>query len=466
MSDNNYKNTKNKLVSRFERMSGEPNLSYFDISDIEEIVEFYIEDNNIEKAKRAIDYGFKLHGDNYSLIILEAKYQIAQINFAAAEKSLKKAEKDSPENGEVDLLRAMINIFMKNYAKADKFIKKGLRKSANSADYMLVPLGMAFLQQKKYTEAAVFLKKYYERYQDADEILTEIAFAYYQASKFRLSLKFYQKHIDVFPYDEQAWIQLARIYNELEMPIEAIEAYDFALSINPALNIVFIEKGSILLAKNEPNKALICFNKYLKTEKNGTILQKIGEAYSALNNISESQKNFKEALNFADARTDTLYFQMAKNYLELENYSKALNLIDKSILQNESNPNFLLIKGLVLTKLGKYKEAENIYKTGLKINDKHIDLWLNYSELYYYQDNTSIAIDILDAAIVRLDNQFELLYRLTAYCLVDKNYKMAKKYFELAINCNGAAIYELINFYPASLKVAFVKKTYNQIVKN
>jgi tetratricopeptide (TPR) repeat protein len=325
---------------------------------------------------------------------------------------------------------------------------------------------MAFMQQKRYIEAATFMKKFWERYEDAEEIIKEIASAYYQAEKYHLALKFYQQHIDAFPYDDEAWSQIARVYTHLNMFEEGLEAYDFALSINPDQIKVVFEKGSLFLLQNKAIEALDCFKEYLKKEKNGRILQKIGESYLALNKYHDALSYFEQSQTFADTDTIDLYYAMSKAYLESGKTEKAYLFIEKAIHQDELNTRFWLLKGIILTKQMQFAKAEEAFQSGLKINDKEPELWLNYSELHFQQNNIKKSIDILESALIRLENNALLLFRLSAYLLMEKNSSEAERKFDKALQIDKECLQDFINFYPASLHLNFVKAAYYQFTNN
>ena len=76
----------NELIEKFEQMLDNREYTYYDSEDLCEIIEFYIEVNDSEYAKRALDFAEKMHPDN-----LEIK--IKRIEYLQKNRELKRGEK-------------------------------------------------------------------------------------------------------------------------------------------------------------------------------------------------------------------------------------------------------------------------------------------------------------------------------------------------------------------------------------
>ncbi len=463
MANNNDNKTLAKLINKFEKATQNDESVYFDIDEIVEIFDYYVDKKDTKKLRKIIDYGLKLYEDTYKILILEVKYQISVSNFAAAEKALKKAEKDEPENGEVDIIRAMTQIFQKKYEKAYLNIKKGMKKSGNEIDFMLLPLGMSFLEQKKYTEASVYLKKYLEFYPENSEILSEIAYAYFHDGRFIQALKYYQKHVDSFPYNENSWLQLARTYLKLKMPFEALDACNLALSINANSAIAYFEKGVIHLDEKKYIQAYSSFQEAMKLGlNNGSVHVNLGKIHLYLNESNDAKAEFEKSLEFLDTKKSDVHYLLALTHEMQLNFNQALLEINKAIDYQSDIELFMLHKAVILSKLNIFAEAEIIFKDILKRNNTEESAWLHLSDLYYQQNKIHEALEVLLASVLYIDNSFEIYSRITAYCLMLNKLIDAKSYFEKACHLDINALNTIVKLYPQSLKIDFIDNLYRQ----
>ena len=59
----------NELIEGFEQMLDNREYKYYDAEDLVEIIEFYLEVNDSEYAKRALDFAEKMHPENIDIKI-------------------------------------------------------------------------------------------------------------------------------------------------------------------------------------------------------------------------------------------------------------------------------------------------------------------------------------------------------------------------------------------------------------
>ena len=73
------------LVHRFEKMISLNDSYYFDMDQLEEIVDYYCETSQFQSALRAIEYGYSLFPENMTLMLKESQILTATLQFGAVE---------------------------------------------------------------------------------------------------------------------------------------------------------------------------------------------------------------------------------------------------------------------------------------------------------------------------------------------------------------------------------------------
>ena len=83
-----------ELIEGFEQMLDNREYRYYDSEDLVEIIEFYLEVNDSEYAKRALDFAEKMHPENIDI-------KIKRIGYFLTIEDLKKAAKPLVETGSI-----------------------------------------------------------------------------------------------------------------------------------------------------------------------------------------------------------------------------------------------------------------------------------------------------------------------------------------------------------------------------
>ena len=84
---------------------------------------------------------------------------------------------------------------------------------------------------------------------------------------------------------------------------------------------------------------------------------------------------------------DARFLQQRINvYIGKKEYEQAIDLLDKAIAQ-DAQAQYFNSKGSILTMLGKYDEAIEIFKQGLAIDANNVELYINYGYVYVEKGN-------------------------------------------------------------------------------
>jgi tetratricopeptide (TPR) repeat protein len=173
-----------------------------------------------------------------------------------------------------------------------------------------------------------------------------------------------------------------------------------------------------------------------------TILQHIKDYFDRQDvRYQEEQKlrQKKEGLDHFDRAT--LYFYRG-------NYELALNEIDKA-LEIEQTAEYLNLKGLLLTELGKFDESREIYKEALKMEPDLAEIHNNLGLLYLKMKKLDDAVVSFEEAVKKNIN-YAHAYANLGKALIDlENFDEAIKAFERALEIDPANrdAYEAIKLY-------------------
>ncbi len=106
--DLNYDEYDNKSLKRFEKMLKTDSVYFFDSSEFDRIIKYYIDNGKINLARKAISLGEQQHPNIIGLRLLKAELFIIEEKFSEAIRLLDEVEAVEPTNEEVYIQKAML----------------------------------------------------------------------------------------------------------------------------------------------------------------------------------------------------------------------------------------------------------------------------------------------------------------------------------------------------------------------
>lgn len=270
------------------------------------------------------------------------------------------------------------------------------------------------------------------------------------AAKYESAKELFEELIKEAPKEKELYIHLGNTYTNLEMYEDAIESFKKVLMLDSNNGEAYFSIGSIYILQNEFLKAVESFNKaeslgYISSDMYyimATLFLNQGDEIQALRNISKAinvkpldgkLRLFKAKVNLSYGRLDqalaTLdemeavlpdafeaYDLRSQIYLGVEEYQKALEVINKGCVRFPQDTNLATSKLKVLVRTQQNEEAER---------------WLKYM-----QDNSLYEANIKEASLIAS----ELLLSQGKYeeglkLLIDANETVGNDYDLLFIIC-------------------------------
>ena len=110
------------LVIRFEQMLKVNGSKFFDVEEFEEIIDFYLENQNVSKARKAIEIAITQHPGSSLFLLKQARFFMLSSKLTRALETLDDLISLDPNNYEAFLTRGSVYLKLKKIAKAtDEF---------------------------------------------------------------------------------------------------------------------------------------------------------------------------------------------------------------------------------------------------------------------------------------------------------------------------------------------------------
>jgi len=407
-----------EVVKRYEDMVQNHKNYYFDVSQFEDIIDHYIENNHYTKAIAAIELAGKIHPEATPIQLKQAQVLINKGQASLALKALSRLEKIEPSNGDVHFSKSVANIFIGDLDAVEKEIMIALQLNPEEKNRYLHSLGMAFIQNSNYTKALHYFSLIYSDGFKEENFLYDLAYASQMMGDTQSAINYYNECLDVNPYTEVAWYNLGVAYAKENLIEKALEAYDFAIAILPSYTWAFLNKGLLLFDEDRYAEAIPVFKELLEIEPlNAEVLCYLGESSAKLGDTENALQAFDLAIQISDDHAPA-WFGKASLLIEDEKLEDSIVLLKKAVELDNTNEDFRYMLAVVLIKLKSYEEAETNILEAIRIDPKEVEFRSLFAEIYYVQKNYAKAAAILISSAKELDNEPDLLYE-AAGCFYD-----------------------------------------------
>lgn len=220
-----------ELLNRFEACRRSGRDEFFDVDDLCDIIDEYMVQNRDVEAVDAIRYALRLHPMNPEVLVLQARLYIYHEQWDEAEQALRRMHGafDSSDYrvclGDLCLHRDALDEALLHYERAVRLA------------YDLVPVYadiVGSLSRFRHDAlAVVWAERALAAEPQAPEVLDSAAIAFSLAGHFDRAVRLAEQLVDADPYNARSWNIVGDICHDHGQYARALEAYSFALAIQP-----------------------------------------------------------------------------------------------------------------------------------------------------------------------------------------------------------------------------------------
>ncbi len=420
--DDNLQNN-NELVRRFENAVIGNESSYFDESELELIIDYYLEHDKSKHALKAVDLGLDLFQFSATFYQKKAEIFLEMNRLDEALTNLDLAGTFSPKETSIFLLKADAYTLKGEYAKAVKLVNQALEE-ADEKDKIDLYLELAdvYEEWEKYYEVIDQLQQCLALDPFNEEALNRLWFSTELTEKYTESVVFHSNLVDKHPYNATAWYNLAHAYNGLNQPSKALEAFEFVLAIDGNYDLAYLDAGDVLYKQQKYDKAI---EFYLEAIEKGSakkeIFYQIAKAYQKNNKYVKAREYLKKSINI-DPYYAKAFHKLGLNYLESNLPKNAISPLERAVKVDNRNFEYLNSLAAAYFLNDKQDLALECYHKMLDINEGDKRIYLNIVSILYEQGRVGDAIETIDACIPIFDDHADLIYIKTAFL-----YELGKK---------------------------------------
>jgi len=217
------------LVRQFEQALSEGRQPYYDVEDLELILEYYLETGSFAQMRSALALAQEIHPLAFVFKVKEVQLDIATKDYTKAQAKLNHLEGLNMRSAELLIARATILIHQGNNEAGLKILDKAFNDAEDPVDVLQLIID-AHLSQGDYPRSIEALLKWCEMEEDALE-----ESALYQLAMCLDFTNEYDRALDIFtslttrePYNPLLWYQIGAFYLRKNKEDKALQAFEWA----------------------------------------------------------------------------------------------------------------------------------------------------------------------------------------------------------------------------------------------
>tara|TARA_B100000963_G_scaffold272820_1_gene240985 strand:- start:13014 stop:14024 length:1011 start_codon:yes stop_codon:yes gene_type:complete len=319
-----------KNLEKFEKMIQEDSQVFLDLNDIEEIIIYYFHDANYDMAGKAIDLANQIFPKSINISILSSEILLQQSKESEAYDLINDCLYLNSENCDLIFQKAKILNKLKKYNDSNNVLSKlsKIKETSFLVDDLML---RNFMNLDEYSKSIKVAKNLISQFPDDKKYMDKLISCYRLSKMENKAIKFLNKFLAKYPYNQNAWYEIGKLYFDKKMIKESIASHEFSIICDETFSPSYVELGKIYEYNLDFNKA-IYYYEILRSLNSVTSfsLYRLSFCYEKIGAYDESIKNLNEIIS-KDPLYEKAWISIAKHYLRENNHDKALENLNKAL---------------------------------------------------------------------------------------------------------------------------------------
>lgn len=407
-------------LARYEDMlNGGPSV-YLEADELTDIAEYYLVNNDEERANACIEYALQLHPGDVDPLVFKARQAMFKGDLDKA-RSLRDSITD-PADREVYFLNAELMIREKREDEAEHYLHRLADEMESEKELFIYDSACIFLDYGLYNYAEEWSEWLMGLQSDAKacQLKGEV---YLATEQYEDAISVLDTALDLDPYSLTAWNMMAEAHFMREEFYEAIEAADFALAIDETNARAQLMKANSHFHQGHNEEAHEAYQKYIEEHEADELPYFFdGICLTNLNRLDEALAQLRKAEALAQGMSveqQQLYLQLAFVYSKLKAAQTALFYLEKAREEDKNNLEYNLLKGHILQENGDVARATACFEQAIEesknpARTKH-SIAVSLSENGRYGEAVTLLLEVIQEDP---ENMGRRCYAYLAYCFL------------------------------------------------
>jgi tetratricopeptide (TPR) repeat protein len=434
-------------AKNFEKLLISGESFFYDTDDLEDIIEYYLDFEEINKASKAIAYAISIYPFEIFYQIKKAEVAMAKKDVKAAIKILDAARSIEPNNAEIaKVLGDCYSIILQHKRAIDCYLF-ALNQEYETEEMLLRLARIHFLINNP-KKAMSYLNAIPSDYIFDEFSLQEFIKLFFDFSQFDKCVEFLDRIIEEDPYNFPAWYFLGMTYQKLEDYPKAINAFEFCIAIDDTNTMGHLGKGNSLMEMELYEEAIESYKLSLDNDdSDADVLCNIAECYENLDNYSSAKYFYLKAIR-TDKYLSDAFFGLAVVYKKMNNLKDA----EKNLLKAIDLDSFESVYHIELAEIyliNENKERCNYhYQQAYDIDPETTEIVLDFSHALVEFDDVQEAVLLLQEHLVNFKDDHRVLYRIASYQFILGLFESGFQYLHAGLQMKPTEYFLLYEYAP------------------
>ncbi len=329
----------NFSVSKFEKMVKENKVLFFDSSEFENIISYYLDSGKLTYAKKALKLSLSQHPSNTNLSLFEIEIFIQEDKLDNALDLVNSIIMIENNNYEAIILKSSILSKQKKHNKSISLLKSIINNYKNKSE-LFYQIGIEYLFIENFLKSSYYFKKSLNyNYLDHSTIYN-ILYCYEMIKDTKGLIMFLKEYLSKNPYSEIGWHNLGKSYVKIKMYNEAIAAFDYAIFSDDSFTSPYIDKGKLLEKMKKYDEAIDNYKEIISINPNSSYaLFRIAFCFEKKYDYENSLDYYFKCIN-NDPNMDKAFFRLSMFYYREKKFKRAIEYIEKAIKLNQEKSKY------------------------------------------------------------------------------------------------------------------------------
>ncbi|NDV77923.1 tetratricopeptide repeat protein [Dysgonomonas sp. 511] len=347
------------LLEKYKQAQASGRNVYFDADEFIDLIDYFDREEDLDTARIIINMGLGIHPGSTPLLIKKGRLYVYEGDYAAALALL-----DAVTEYDFDLYLLRIECYLHQeeyrvaYALSEEMLEK---EDTEPLDNVFAELGFLHVEADCFKEAALFFEESLKLVPDNVNVLTDLSYAYEMQGEVQQAIQTTNRLLDIEPYSYETWVNLGKLYSVVEQYSNAIDAFDFALTVNDSDETILKLKAHCLSLSGRTVEAIAVFSDLLVANPDDV------SAYFLLTECYQAMEMYDEALSslriyeMLEGGSEELYAKKAQLLMFKGDLDKALNVAEAGLVEIPGSMDIQMTKAEILLKQGEYVLAHDMY---------------------------------------------------------------------------------------------------------
>jgi tetratricopeptide (TPR) repeat protein len=454
-SNNLYPKSDSDLIDKFEKMLKHRDAYFFDVEEVEALVDYYMERSNIRKAKLAVNHGLELFPDSSSLFLKKAQVFAASKESEKALKILDYLEAAEPHNIDMLLFKAVVHRSLSDHEGTKSCLLKALEHSPENREEIFMDLAYEQQIANDYNGAIESLKESLRINPNHEASLFELSYCYEMANQIETGVEFFQRYLDLHPYNFVAWYNLALCFEKIGLYEKAVEAADFCMAIREDFVGAYILKGNLYTSMDLDREAIKAYTESLFYDnENPMVYTAIGECQERLGLWKSAELNYRKAIGIDPDYLEALMGLGAVREEEGD-LKKAIAYYEQAVSKDDFHLDNKHILVEAYIKDGQRQKALATLEEMIDVFPDDPEAWVVMADLIS-EESPEKSVEKLREALAKIPDELDLKWNLVKYLFKSLKFEEATELFADTYTEQPEGLKYFLTIFPEAVQISNV----------